>query len=198
MLALPDTALSEYTDTYTPDMNGNPQPVVPTGISASQKSFLPNVFQTKFNRVLWPLPNPSRAEQPELPSVTPTPEVATVVVPPAQEKKNNKKRAAPDATNANGTRRKLPDLPQRSSSYRGVTRHRWTGRYEAHLWDSSCQRENKTGKGRTKGKQVYLGGYESELVAARAYDRVRASTCCTVSADSRYILSDTWRHEKLS
>lgn len=28
-----------------------------------------------------------------------------------------------------------------SSSLRGVTRHRWTGRYEAHLWDSSVERK---------------------------------------------------------
>lgn len=58
-----------------------------------------------------------------------------------------------------------------SSSYRGVTQHKWTGRYEAHLWDSSSARVTNT-KGRTKGKQVYLGGYESETTAAKAYDRV--------------------------
>ncbi|KAH7520440.1 hypothetical protein FEM48_Zijuj08G0144100 [Ziziphus jujuba var. spinosa] len=44
---------------------------------------------------------------------------------------------------------------QRTSIYRGVTRHRWTGRYEAHLWDNSCRRE---------------GGYDKEEKAARAYD----------------------------
>ncbi|RWW28727.1 hypothetical protein GW17_00006773, partial [Ensete ventricosum] len=27
-------------------------------------------------------------------------------------------------------------------------RHRWTGRYEAHLWDNSCRREGQTRKGR--------------------------------------------------
>ncbi|XP_058086572.1 uncharacterized protein LOC131233792 [Magnolia sinica] len=26
-------------------------------------------------------------------------------------------------------------------------RHRWTGRYEAHLWDNSCRREGQTHKG---------------------------------------------------
>ena len=30
--------------------------------------------------------------------------------------------------------------PGRSSRFRGVTKHRWTGRYEAHLWDSSFER----------------------------------------------------------
>ncbi|XP_078430601.1 AP2-like ethylene-responsive transcription factor AIL5 [Wolffia australiana] len=55
---------------------------------------------------------------------------------------------------------------QRSSSYRGVTRHRWTGRYEAHLWDNTCVREGV----KRKGRQVYLGGYDREEKAARAYD----------------------------
>lgn len=28
------------------------------------------------------------------------------------------------------------------------SRHRWTGRYEAHLWDNSCKKEGQTRKGR--------------------------------------------------
>ncbi|GJN41202.1 hypothetical protein PR202_gn00548 [Eleusine coracana subsp. coracana] len=52
---------------------------------------------------------------------------------------------------------------QRTSVYRGVTKHRWTGRYEAHLWDNSCRREGQTRKGRQ-------GGYDKEEKAARAYD----------------------------
>ncbi|EPS60271.1 hypothetical protein M569_14533, partial [Genlisea aurea] len=55
---------------------------------------------------------------------------------------------------------------QRTSVFRGVTRHRWTGRYEAHLWDNSCRREGQS----RKGRQVYLGGYDKEEKAARAYD----------------------------
>ncbi|CAK9322015.1 unnamed protein product [Citrullus colocynthis] len=55
---------------------------------------------------------------------------------------------------------------QRTSIYRGVTRHRWTGRYEAHLWDNSCRREGQA----RKGRQVYLGGYDKEEKAAKAYD----------------------------
>ncbi|CAI8589017.1 unnamed protein product [Vicia faba] len=54
-------------------------------------------------------------------------------------------------------------LGQRTSQYRGVTRHRWTGRYEAHLWDNSCKKEGQA----RKGKQ---GGYDMEEKAARAYD----------------------------
>ncbi|KAL3650099.1 hypothetical protein CASFOL_006502 [Castilleja foliolosa] len=55
---------------------------------------------------------------------------------------------------------------QRTSIYRGVTRHRWTGRYEAHLWDNSSRREGQT----RKGRQIYLGGYDKEEKAARSYD----------------------------
>ncbi|CAH2066948.1 unnamed protein product [Thlaspi arvense] len=51
----------------------------------------------------------------------------------------------------------------RTSQYRGVTRHRWTGRYEAHLWDNSCKKEGQARKGRQ-------GGYDEEEKAARAYD----------------------------
>lgn len=56
--------------------------------------------------------------------------------------------------------------PQRSSIYRGVTRHRWTGRYEAHLWDKNCWNESQN----KKGRQVYLGAYDDEEAAAHAYD----------------------------
>ncbi|ONK78399.1 uncharacterized protein A4U43_C02F18370 [Asparagus officinalis] len=44
--------------------------------------------------------------------------------------------------------------------------HRWTGRYEAHLWDKSTWNQNQN----KKGKQVYLGAYDDEEAAARAYD----------------------------
>lgn len=42
-------------------------------------------------------------------------------------------------------------------SYKGgccLSRHRWTGRYEAHLWDNSCKKEGQTRKGR-QGWFVY-------------------------------------------
>ncbi|KAL6905710.1 hypothetical protein ACP4OV_003311 [Aristida adscensionis] len=53
---------------------------------------------------------------------------------------------------------------KRSSIYRGVTRHRWTGRFEAHLWDKHCLTSLQNKK---KGRQ---GAYDSEEAAARAYD----------------------------
>ncbi|KAJ8762551.1 hypothetical protein K2173_007990 [Erythroxylum novogranatense] len=63
-------------------------------------------------------------------------------------------------------RKSIDTFGQRTSQYRGVTRHRWTGRFEAHLWDNSCKKEGQT----RKGRQVYLGGYDMEEKAARAYD----------------------------
>ncbi|KDP38732.1 hypothetical protein JCGZ_04085 [Jatropha curcas] len=66
---------------------------------------------------------------------------------------------------AKRTRRSVPrdSPPQRSSIYRGVTRHRWTGRYEAHLWDKNCWNESQNKKGRQ-------GAYDDEEAAAHAYD----------------------------
>ncbi|KAG0515444.1 hypothetical protein BDA96_10G279400 [Sorghum bicolor] len=71
-----------------------------------------------------------------------------------------------DVAESDQARRPAETFGQRTSIYRGVTRHRWTGRYEAHLWDNSCRREGQS----RKGRQVYLGGYDKEEKAARAYD----------------------------
>lgn len=47
-------------------------------------------------------------------------------------------------------------------NFKGVTKHRCTGRWEAHIWD--------------EGKQVYLGGFGAAISAARAYDIVAIKT----------------------
>ncbi|WOK92127.1 AP2-like ethylene-responsive transcription factor [Canna indica] len=73
-----------------------------------------------------------------------------------------------NAVKVKRSRKAVPrDSPfKRSSAFRGVTRHRWTGRYEAHLWDKNVWNESQN----KKGKQVYLGAYDDEEAAARAYD----------------------------
>ncbi|KAK8604911.1 hypothetical protein V6N13_082376 [Hibiscus sabdariffa] len=88
------------------------------------------------------------------------------------------------ATAEPAPKRGLDTFGQRTSIYRGVTRHRWTGRYEAHLWDNSCRRQG-TRKGRqelalvlrmVEDSDVLLlalclpCGYDKEDKAARAYD----------------------------
>ncbi|KAH7688249.1 AP2-like factor ANT lineage protein [Dioscorea alata] len=81
---------------------------------------------------------------------------------------NNINNNTTNALKVKRTRKSVPrDSPsQRSSIFRGVTRHRWTGRYEAHLWDKNCWNESQN----KKGRQVYLGAYDDEEAAAHAYD----------------------------
>ncbi|XP_057791514.1 AP2-like ethylene-responsive transcription factor At1g16060 [Salvia miltiorrhiza] len=78
-----------------------------------------------------------------------------------------KKSSVSDDNNIKSRRTRKRESPhQRSSVHRGVTRHRWTGRYEAHLWDKNCWNESQN----KKGRQVYLGAYDDEEAAAHAYD----------------------------
>ncbi|RZC29671.1 AP2-like ethylene-responsive transcription factor PLT2, partial [Glycine soja] len=51
-------------------------------------------------------------------------------------------------------RKSIDTFGQRTSIYRDLTGHRWTGRYEAHLWDNSCRRDGQTRKGR-QGMMIY-------------------------------------------
>ncbi|CAK8561786.1 unnamed protein product [Lathyrus sativus] len=52
---------------------------------------------------------------------------------------------------------------KKTSKYKGVSRHRWTGKFEAHLWDNNGKQEGRARKGRQ-------GGFDDEENAGRAYD----------------------------
>eukprot|EP00873_Tetraselmis_striata_P010213 jgi/Tetstr1/430477/TSEL_020285.t1 len=98
-------------------------------------------------------------------------ETVSAAEPPAKRAKTRRRRAAAVTVK----KQPAPAAPRpqgrATSEFRGVTRHRWTGRFEAHLWDSSVERVRVNNVGRRRGKQVYLGGYAEEKEAARAYDK---------------------------
>ncbi|XP_034703611.1 ethylene-responsive transcription factor WRI1 [Vitis riparia] len=89
-------------------------------------------------------------------------DAASRPAPPSGGKPKSRKKEAKKNSNGNGSNSKN----KRTSIYRGVTKHRWTGRFEAHLWDKSSWNDisNK------RGRQVYLGAYYNEEAAARTYD----------------------------
>ncbi|KAE8683202.1 Ubiquitin carboxyl-terminal hydrolase isoform 1 [Hibiscus syriacus] len=80
------------------------------------------------------------------------------IVPEKPKAKRSRKNQSCDQNNNANT-----NNGRRSSIYRGVTRHRWTGRFEAHLWDKSSWNNVQNKKGRQ-------GAYDNEEAAARTYD----------------------------
>ncbi|MFQ6668225.1 hypothetical protein Gotur_033951 [Gossypium turneri] len=45
---------------------------------------------------------------------------------------------------------------KRSSRFRGVSRHRWTGRYEAHLWDKLSWNVTQKKKGKQDFQELMM------------------------------------------
>ncbi|KAI3981450.1 hypothetical protein MKX01_007377 [Papaver californicum] len=88
------------------------------------------------------------------------------LVPPSSSSISNINPASSSTTGNEQVKKALYKFGQRTSNFRGVTRHRWTGKFEAHLWDNTTISETR----KRKGKQVYLGGYETEEKAAQSYD----------------------------
>ncbi|KAK6923272.1 AP2/ERF domain [Dillenia turbinata] len=110
--------------------------------------------------------------------------------------RNDQKNAVVVAVDeSQGSKKVVPSdtFGQRTSIYRGVTRHRWTGRYEAHLWDNSCRREGQA----RKGRQVYLGGYDKEEKAARAYDLAALKYWGVTATTNFPVLNYTKEHEEM-
>ncbi|KAG6383266.1 hypothetical protein SASPL_156989 [Salvia splendens] len=89
------------------------------------------------------------------------------VVAPLQAVAEGKKRAVAKSGAAKEAvpRKSIDTFGQRTSQYRGVTRHRWTGRYEAHLWTIVVER-----KGRQE-KEGKLSDYERELEDMKSMTR---------------------------
>ncbi|GLJ43483.1 hypothetical protein SUGI_0904160 [Cryptomeria japonica] len=77
----------------------------------------------------------------------------------------------------------------RTSKYRGVARHKWTGRYEAYLWDNSFIKEGHKRKGRQ-------GGYGTELEAARAYDNAALKKSTGFTRSESIYRGVTRHHQK--
>lgn len=112
LMDLPDTAHSGH---YVPNHKGQPVAVSAPPKSQTQPQARQNPNEPTMvlspsgkSRMLWPLSSVAQ----DVPAL----EVEG-------ESKKSRKRAAPDEGTAAGRRRKLPELPQRSSNFRGVTRY---------------------------------------------------------------------------
>ncbi|XP_058096548.1 uncharacterized protein LOC131242130 [Magnolia sinica] len=105
----------------------------------------------------------SSEENCDIAPLTPIP--ISAVPPPL----NNGEKSVTDTAKRNldgddsAPKKSIDRFGQKASIYHGVTRHRWTGRFEAHIWDKSHRGEGRKRNGRH-------GGYDIEERAARAYD----------------------------
>uniref|UniRef100_A0A0E0C9E0 AP2/ERF domain-containing protein n=1 Tax=Oryza meridionalis TaxID=40149 RepID=A0A0E0C9E0_9ORYZ len=93
---------------------------------------------------------------------------SSCIVPPCTEsgkKKSKHRKRAKDGTAGDDDDAAVAAAPRKGSSiYKGVARHRGSGKYEAHLWDKQGWNPNQT---RKRGRQ---GAYDTEEAAARTYD----------------------------
>ncbi|WOL03871.1 hypothetical protein Cni_G12591 [Canna indica] len=105
--------------------------------------------------LLLPLPASPSTSSSSSNSSTPSSRNALQVSKPKKPKRSKR---APKLDSGSGN-----DTGKRSSAFRGVTRHRWTGRFEAHLWDKHCWNPVQSKKGRQ-------GAYDEEEAAAHTYD----------------------------
>ncbi|CAL9091494.1 unnamed protein product [Musa textilis] len=93
---------------------------------------------------------------------------------PSNQKNVDKNDSSSSSMKMKRTRRSVPrDSPsQRSSVFRGVTRHRWTGRYEAHLWDKNCWNESQNKKGKQATQEEAATAYDIAAIEYRGLNAV--------------------------
>ncbi|KAG6529858.1 hypothetical protein ZIOFF_012073 [Zingiber officinale] len=90
------------------------------------------------------------------------------------KRQRNIDNGATGAAKLKRTRKSVPrESPsQRSSVYRGVTRHRWTGRYEAHLWDKNCWNESQNKKGKQATQEEAATAYDIAAIEYRGLNAI--------------------------
>ncbi|KAE8714715.1 AP2-like ethylene-responsive transcription factor AIL1 [Hibiscus syriacus] len=145
---------------YHDDYNENPQTLMASGHHSLQQCD-PNLNHNKKNG-MYHVPFDSATSTLSL-TMSPSSRNGLPAIAPLDVVDNRKRHVGKTLTRESIPRKSIDTFGQRTSQYRGVTRHRWTGRYEAHLWDNSSRKEGQTRKGRQ-------GGYDKEEKAARAYD----------------------------